>query len=73
MKRDELKKILPHREPMLLIDEAEKIDDTTATGRYTVTGDEFFFTGTFSRQSGRARRYPLRNYGPDLLRLNGRT
>ena len=47
MKRDELKKILPHREPMLLIDEAEKIDDTTATGRYTVTGDEFFLQGHF--------------------------
>ena len=26
MKRDELKKILPHREPMLLLDEAEVID-----------------------------------------------
>lgn len=47
MKRDELKKILPHREPMLLIDEAEKIDDTTATGRYTVKGDEFFLQGHF--------------------------
>lgn len=47
MKRDELKKILPHREPMLLIDEAEKIDDTTATGRYTVTGDEFFYRAIF--------------------------
>ena len=49
MKRDELKKILPHREPMLLIDEAEKIDDATATGRYTVKGDEFFLQGHFPR------------------------
>ena len=47
MKHEELKKILPHREPMLLIDEAEKIDDNTATGRYTVTGDEFFLQGHF--------------------------
>src|SRR5665647_275095 len=47
MKRDELKKLLPHREPMLLIDEAEKIDDTTALGRYTVKGDEFFLQGHF--------------------------
>ncbi|KNZ41562.1 3-hydroxyacyl-ACP dehydratase FabZ [Acetobacterium bakii] len=47
MKRDEIKTILPHREPMLLVDEAEKIDDTTATGRYTVTGDEFFLQGHF--------------------------
>lgn len=47
MKRDELKNILPHREPMLLIDEAEKIDSNTALGRYTVTGDEFFLQGHF--------------------------
>jgi 3-hydroxyacyl-[acyl-carrier-protein] dehydratase len=47
MKRDELKKILPHREPMLLIDEAEEINGTTAVGRYTVTGDEWFLQGHF--------------------------
>jgi len=47
MKRDELKTILPHREPMLLIDEAEKTDDNTATGRYTVKGDEWFLQGHF--------------------------
>lgn len=47
MNRDELKQLLPHREPMLLIDEAEKIDDTTAIGKYTVKGDEFFLQGHF--------------------------
>ena len=47
MKRDELKTILPHREPMLLIDEAEKTDANTATGRYTVKGDEWFLQGHF--------------------------
>ncbi len=46
MKRDEIKKILPHREPMLLVDEAE-LDGKTAIGRYTVRGDEFFLTGHF--------------------------
>ena len=40
MKRDELKKILPHREPMLLLDEAEVVDGV-AHGRITITGDEF--------------------------------
>jgi 3-hydroxyacyl-[acyl-carrier-protein] dehydratase len=47
MKRDELKTILPHREPMLLIDEAKKTDDNNATGRYTVKGDEWFLQGHF--------------------------
>jgi 3-hydroxyacyl-[acyl-carrier-protein] dehydratase len=47
MKRDELKNILPHREPMLLIDEAEQIDETTAKGWYTVQGNEFFLQGHF--------------------------
>lgn len=46
MKRDELKKILPHREPMLLLDEAEIVDGV-AHGRITITGDEFFVQGHF--------------------------
>ena len=46
MKRDELKKILPHREPMLLLDEAEVIDGV-AHGRIAITGDEFFVQGHF--------------------------
>ena len=47
MNREELKEILPHREPMLLIDEAERQEDGTAIGRYTVRGDEFFLQGHF--------------------------
>ncbi len=47
MNRDQLKDLLPHREPMLLVDEAEKKDDGSATGRYTVTGDEWFLKGHF--------------------------
>lgn len=46
MNRDELKAILPHREPLLLLDEAEVVDGT-ARGRYHVTGDEFFLQGHF--------------------------
>ena len=46
MERDELKKILPHREPMLLLDEAEVVDGV-AHGRITITGDEFFVQGHF--------------------------
>ena len=47
MNREELKKILPHREPMLLLDEAFVKDGGIAVGRYTVRGDEFFLQGHF--------------------------
>jgi len=46
MNRDEIKSILPHREPMLLVDEVELVDET-AVGRYTVRGDEFFLQGHY--------------------------
>lgn len=47
MTKKEIKEVLPHREPMLLVDEAHKNEDGTATGIYTVRGDEFFLQGHF--------------------------
>ncbi len=47
MNKEELMKILPHREDMLLLDEAYLNEDGTATGYYTVKGDEFFLHGHF--------------------------
>ncbi len=47
MNRNELIRILPHREPMLLIDEAELAEDGKARGRITVRGDEWFLKGHF--------------------------
>ncbi|MBP3360977.1 MAG: 3-hydroxyacyl-ACP dehydratase FabZ [Clostridia bacterium] len=47
MNRDEIKKILPHREPMLLVDEAYLDENNVAHGSYTVRGDEFFLQGHF--------------------------
>ncbi len=47
MNQEEIKKILPHRENMLLVEEAELIDDVTSKGKYTVRGDEFFLRGHF--------------------------
>ena len=47
MTREEIKEVLPHREPMLLVDEAYKNEDGTATGVYNVRGDEFFLQGHF--------------------------
>lgn len=46
MNQEEIKKILPHRDNMLLIDEVEKIDDK-AYGKYYVRGDEWFLKGHF--------------------------
>lgn len=46
MNREEIKKILPHREPMLLLDEVT-LENDTAYGSYTVRGDEFFLQGHF--------------------------
>ena len=46
MNRTELEKILPHRPPMLLLDESEVVDGE-AHGRLAIHGDEFFLQGHF--------------------------
>jgi len=46
MNRDEIKKIIPHREPMLLLDDAALVNGE-ALGHYAVRGDEFFLRGHF--------------------------
>lgn len=47
MNREEIKKILPHREPMLLVDFAECVGQDETKASYTVKGDEFFLQGHF--------------------------
>lgn len=47
MNKEEIKQIIPHREPMLLVDEIYLNEDGTATGIYTVKGDEIFLKGHF--------------------------
>ena len=52
MDRNEIMKILPHRDNMLLVDEAyveydEKEGCNGSHGKYHVTGDEFFLKGHF--------------------------
>ena len=46
MERNEIKTFLPHREPMLLVDDVVKEGDT-AIGHYHVRGDEYFLQGHF--------------------------
>ena len=47
MNREELKTIMPHREPMLLMDEAVQLEANKGEASYTVRGDEFFLQGHF--------------------------
>ena len=46
MNQEEIKKLLPHRDAMLLIDEAE-LRDGVAYGRKKIRGDEWFLQGHF--------------------------
>ena len=46
MNRDEIKQMIPHREPMLLVDETV-LDGEYAHSVYHVKGDEFFLQGHF--------------------------
>lgn len=57
MNQQELMAVLPHRPPMLLVDEAHvetRADESgeydVAVGSYTVRGDEFFLQGHFPGQ-----------------------
>ena len=47
MNREEIMRILPHRDSMLLLDEAWRDEGGAAHGRYTAKGSEWFFDGHF--------------------------
>ena len=47
MNREELKEYLPHREPMLLVDEIEIDEEGVAHAKYRIKDDEFFCRGHF--------------------------
>ena len=48
MDKEQLKRVLPHREPMLLVDEVTLSEDSTiAYGRKEIIGDEWFVQGHF--------------------------
>ena len=46
MDKEQIKELLPHREPMLLVDEVELIDGK-AHGKCHIKGDEWFLQGHF--------------------------
>lgn len=47
MNKQELEAIIPHRNSMLLIDEATKTSETTSEGKKYITGKEWFLDGHF--------------------------
>lgn len=47
MNQEEIKKIIPHRGSMLLVEEAELTEEGKAVGSYTVKGTEWFLDGHF--------------------------
>ncbi|MDE5732252.1 MAG: beta-hydroxyacyl-ACP dehydratase [Bacteroidales bacterium] len=47
MNREELKHYLPHREPMLLVDEIDIDENGVCHGKYRIREDEFFCRGHF--------------------------
>ncbi len=47
MNKEEIMKILPHRDPMLLVEEAYLNEDGSSTGYYSVKGSEYFVQGHF--------------------------
>ncbi len=50
LSKDEIKEIIPHRDPMLLIDEIEIDVDTSVKGIYYFTGEEWFFKGHYPQK-----------------------
>lgn len=47
LNREQIMEIIPHRPPMLLVDEITELTETGAVGTLHLTGEEFFFQGHF--------------------------
>jgi 3-hydroxyacyl-[acyl-carrier-protein] dehydratase len=47
MNREEIKNIIPHREPMLLVDSVNMVEENLVQATYHVRGDEFFLQGHY--------------------------
>ena len=47
MNQEEIKKIIPHRDPFILVDEVLEMTDESIVAIKHVRGDEYFFAGHF--------------------------
>ena len=68
MNRTEIMNILPHRDDMLLVDDAQRLEDGSVVGHYTIRGDEFFLRGHFPGNPIVPGRDFVRNHRADRLR-----
>jgi 3-hydroxyacyl-[acyl-carrier-protein] dehydratase len=50
MNIEEIKEILPHREPFLFVDEVLEVSDTHIKAKREIRADEFFFAGHFPQE-----------------------
>lgn len=50
MNQEQIKAIIPHREPFLLVDEILEMDENHVVGLKYVTGEEDFFRGHFPQE-----------------------
>lgn len=64
---EEIKAILPHRYPFLLVDRIESIEEETKTivGIKCVSANEMQFLGHFPQKKRDARRLDRRSHGTD--------
>lgn len=47
LSQQEIEALIPHRDPMLLLDQVQILSPTVAKGSYYVRGDEFFLQGHY--------------------------
>ena len=47
LNKEQIKTFMPHREPMLLLDQVQLDAEGQSSGAYTVCGDEYFLQGHF--------------------------
>ncbi len=47
LNKEQIKDVIPHRDNMLLIDEAEIVDELHSKGKLHIKGDEWFLQGHF--------------------------
>ena len=72
---DDIKSLIPHREPMLLVNQARILTESEAGSSYFVSGSEFFLQGHYPDNPivpGNIQSEMLAQLGAILIRYNSR-